>query len=253
MRGPAHPDRDAQFEHINPREKPQLKHGQPVISVDTKKKELVDGFKNPGQNWRPQGSPVLPVHDFLEPGPARPSPTACLTWSQSGLGQRGGGPRYRRLRGGDHPSLVGRVGSSALPACPVTAHHRRRRRQQRPPHPTLEMGAPAVGPTDGTDDFGLPSSSGHEQMEQNRAPAVLVHHRKLARPAIAHPCGSRQPHRGHPNHGDRTQGTMCTGHCQNVSQSSQADGGTDGRDQPEARNNSTATGTTVSFLAGDHN
>ena len=57
LEGTAHPDRNAQFEHINERVKSQLKQSQPVISVDTKKKELVGNFKNAGQEWRPKGKP----------------------------------------------------------------------------------------------------------------------------------------------------------------------------------------------------
>jgi hypothetical protein len=60
-----HPDRNAQFEHINAVATDFLDRGQPVISVDTKKKELVGNFKNAGQEWQPTGEPeqVL-VHDF---------------------------------------------------------------------------------------------------------------------------------------------------------------------------------------------
>jgi len=64
--GDSHPDRNAQFVHINDSVKAALAAGQPVISVDTKKKELVGDFKNAGQAWRPQGEPEeVRVHDFL--------------------------------------------------------------------------------------------------------------------------------------------------------------------------------------------
>ena len=64
--GDSHPDRDAQFIHSNDSVKAALAAGQPVISVDTKKKELVGDFKNAGQTWRPQGEPEeVRVHDFL--------------------------------------------------------------------------------------------------------------------------------------------------------------------------------------------
>lgn len=63
--GISHPDRNAQFEHINTLSQDFLLRGQPVISVDTKKKELVGDFKNPGQEWQPQGCPeAVQVHDF---------------------------------------------------------------------------------------------------------------------------------------------------------------------------------------------
>jgi hypothetical protein len=66
--GARHPDRDAQFEHINARVVRQLRRGHPAISVDTKKKELVGDFKNGGREWRPRGKPHrVRVHDFIDP------------------------------------------------------------------------------------------------------------------------------------------------------------------------------------------
>jgi hypothetical protein len=63
--GSSHPDRNAQFEHINATADGCLQRGQPVISVDTKKKELVGDFKNAGREWQPQGAPEhSQVHDF---------------------------------------------------------------------------------------------------------------------------------------------------------------------------------------------
>jgi hypothetical protein len=63
--GTAHPDRNAQFELINATAAVFLHEGQPVISVDTKKKELVGDFKNAGQEWHPAGTPdTALVHDF---------------------------------------------------------------------------------------------------------------------------------------------------------------------------------------------
>jgi len=64
--GGGHADRDAQFVHINASVTAALADQQPVISVDTKKKELVGDFKNAGREWRPQGDPeTVRVHDFL--------------------------------------------------------------------------------------------------------------------------------------------------------------------------------------------
>jgi hypothetical protein len=63
--GRQHPDQDAQFEHINERVLEFQAAQQPVISVDTKKKELIGNFKNAGSDYRPQGSPQrVNVHDF---------------------------------------------------------------------------------------------------------------------------------------------------------------------------------------------
>ncbi len=64
--GESHPDRDAQFAHLNASVRDALAAGEPVISVDTKKKELVGDFKNAGRTWRPSGEPEeVRVHDFL--------------------------------------------------------------------------------------------------------------------------------------------------------------------------------------------
>ena len=64
--GASHPDRNAQFEYINDSVRRFLQRGQPAISVDTKKKELVGDFKNAGREWRPRGTPEeVRVHDFL--------------------------------------------------------------------------------------------------------------------------------------------------------------------------------------------
>ena len=118
--GPSHPDRDAQFRSINQHVRRFQAAGQPVISVDTKKKELVGDFKNAGRQWRPQGEPTLVrVHDFLIPtrGKAIPYGVYDLTRNAGWVGvgidhdtatfavrtigrwwRRMGQPRYRRAR-----------------------------------------------------------------------------------------------------------------------------------------------------------
>ena len=73
--GASHPDRDAQFEHLNGKVKWSLSRKQPVISVDTKKKELVGDFKNGGRELRPQGNPEpVRVHDFIDKELGRATP-----------------------------------------------------------------------------------------------------------------------------------------------------------------------------------
>jgi len=75
LEGGDHPDRDAQFAHINARVQEQLAAGEPAISVDTKKKELVGPFKNGGREWQPVGQPeAVRVHDFVIPELGRASP-----------------------------------------------------------------------------------------------------------------------------------------------------------------------------------
>lgn len=65
--GQSHPDRNAQFEFINKTVKRFQRNNQPVISVDTKKKEILGEFKNNGREWRPKGKPeTVQVHDFMD-------------------------------------------------------------------------------------------------------------------------------------------------------------------------------------------
>jgi Rhodopirellula transposase DDE domain len=66
--GAQHPDRDAQFQFLNAQVQAAFKAGQPVIRVDTKKKELVGDFKNAGQEWQKKKTPIkVRVHDFVDP------------------------------------------------------------------------------------------------------------------------------------------------------------------------------------------
>ena len=75
VEGAAHPDRDAQFRYLNEQSTEHIAAGQPVISVDTKKKELVGLFSNDGQQWRPAGDPVrVNVHDFPDPRLGKANP-----------------------------------------------------------------------------------------------------------------------------------------------------------------------------------
>jgi hypothetical protein len=75
LEGGDHPDRDAQFAHINARVGEHLAAGEPAISVDTKKKELVGPFKNGGREWQPAGQPQdVRVHDFVDRELGRVSP-----------------------------------------------------------------------------------------------------------------------------------------------------------------------------------
>jgi hypothetical protein len=69
LEGKDHPDRDAQFEHINRCVRRSQRRRQPVVSVDAKKRELVGNYRNPGREWRPKGSPLrVRVHDFRDQG-----------------------------------------------------------------------------------------------------------------------------------------------------------------------------------------
>jgi hypothetical protein len=84
--GRSHPDRNAQFEHINSQTQAFQRRGQPVISVDTKKKELIGNFRNGGREWRPKEKPLeVRVHDFQDPklGKAIPYGVYDLTHNEA--------------------------------------------------------------------------------------------------------------------------------------------------------------------------
>ena len=99
-----------------PRSSAFQRRGQPVISVDTKKKELVGDFKNGGREWQPEGEPEeVRVHDFIdkELGKAIPYGVYDLTANQGwvSVGHR---PRHGRVRRGGDPALVAEDGREAL-------------------------------------------------------------------------------------------------------------------------------------------
>lgn len=84
LEGSSHPDRDAQFQQINDTVKTFQQDGQPVISVDTKKKENIGSFKNAGQEWQPQGSPEhVDVHDFPDKELGKAAPYGVYDMTQN--------------------------------------------------------------------------------------------------------------------------------------------------------------------------
>ena len=82
--GTEHPDRDGQFRYINRLVRRFQGDGQPVISVDTKKKELVGDFKNAGKQWRPKQNPdLVRVHDFIIPEKGKAIPYGVYDLSRN--------------------------------------------------------------------------------------------------------------------------------------------------------------------------
>jgi len=159
--GTRHPDRDAQFHYINATIADYQRKNQPVISVDTKKKELVGDFKNPV--W-------------------------CLrSCPQRRLGQRRHRSRYCSLCRSQHPRLVAKHGARGLPGRKRVADHRRRRRQQQFPVATVEGRTAELGRRDRPKHRRLPLSSRDKQVEQGGAQALFPHHTELARQAVEKP------------------------------------------------------------------
>ena len=197
VEGKQHADRDAQFSYIGEQAREYLAAGDPVVSVDAKKKELVGEFKNGGREWRPKGSPArVDAHDFpdRELGKAIPygiyDLAANAGWVNVGTDHDTAAfavESIRRWWNGDRPER--------LPAGQQAADHRGRGRLQRLPHPRVEDRARRPGRRDRAGNHGVPPSSGHFQVEQNRAPAVLPHHHELAWKAPGQPRSHREQHR----------------------------------------------------------
>jgi hypothetical protein len=134
--GTSHPDRDAQFAQINAAATTFLAAGDPVVSVDTKKKELVGDVKNGGREWQPVGEPeAVRMHDFVRPELGRVNPYGIddlahnTGWVNVGI---------------DHDTAAFAVASL------------RRWWQQWVTGAAVEMGIAAPGRRDGTDDQRLP-------------------------------------------------------------------------------------------------
>ena len=192
--GSSHPDRDAQFIHINERVATALLAGEPAISVDTKKKELVGDFKAVGRELRPKGSPIpVRVHDFKDPilGKAIPYGVYDLAddtgWVNLGIDNDTAQFAVASIRGWwEH------LGAGALPECHHPHDHRRLRWLQRLPHALVENGTAVPGRPDRPADPRPALSPRHQQVEQNRTSPVLIHHSELARQTPGEPPGDHQ-------------------------------------------------------------
>ena len=193
--GPEHPDRDAQFEYINRQVRgASRRRGQPVISVDAKKKELVGDFRNPGPRMAPPRSARTGASPRLSGrGVGQGHPVWRLRLDpQRSLGQRRHRPRHGRVRRREHPALVAEDGLASLSARQPAADHGRCRGEQRLPLAVVEGGVAGLRRRARPADHRLPLSAGDEQVEQDRASYVLPHHRELARSTAGQSRGDRE-------------------------------------------------------------
>ena len=139
LEGAQHPDRDAQFRLINERVGAAIAAGEPAISIDTKKKELVGVFKNAGREWRAKGDPVrVSTHDFPSQAIGKAIPYGVYDIaSNEGFVNVGITAETAQLAVASI-RVVARPRTGALPGRPRAADHRRLRRGQRQPHPFVE-------------------------------------------------------------------------------------------------------------------
>ena len=143
------PDRDGQFEYINDQVADFLAGRQPVISVDTKKKELVGDFRNGGREWRPKGRPEeVNVHDFPDKKLGKAAPygvydvahnigwvNVCRFRDHCKCRHQ---PRHGCFRRGEYPALVAAFGTGTLSRGLTPVDHSRLRRLQRSSGSALE-------------------------------------------------------------------------------------------------------------------
>lgn len=165
IEGGQHPDRDAQFRYFNAQAYAHRNAGQPVISVDTKKKELVGEFKNGGRQRRLAGDPApVNLHDFADPKLGKAIPygvydvAANTGWVNVGTDHDTATfavESIRRWRSGrgqaSYPQAAPTLPAPGLEARTRPAHRRNRAKDHR-----------------------LSPASGHIEVEQDRAPAVLA-------------------------------------------------------------------------------
>ena len=174
--GAQHVDRDAQFRHINATAGAFLADGQPVISVDAKKKELIGEYSNAGVEYQRKGEPTRTnVHDFIDPEMSKAIPYGVYDM----------GANEGWVSVGDDADTAGFAVASIkqwwIQMGKQPPHLCRRRWFERLPDQSLEVRAGQAGERDRARDHRGALPAGDVEVEQDRAPAVQFHHQELAR------------------------------------------------------------------------
>ena len=214
--GATHPDRNAQFEHINQTADEHLTAGQPVISVDTKKKELVGNFKNGGREWQPKGTPpAVLVHDFPTDAEGKAIPYGVYdmarneAWVSVGWDHDTPAFAVASIRHWWHQMGCGAYPEATTLFITADAGGSNGYRLRAWKHELQQL----------ADETGLTI--------QDRAPALLSHHGELARHPADDVRDHRRPHRERPD-SHRAPGPGRT-RRRGVSDGRYGDQGTDGR------------------------
>jgi len=211
--GGQHPDRDAQFGYLNDQAQAHMDASNPVISVDTKKKELVGAYKNGGREWSPAGEPVkVKVHDFIDPDLGKANPygvydvAADTGWVSVGTDHDTAqfavatiARWWTTVGAASYPGATGLLISAdggGSNGSRTRMFKTRARRPGRPHRPT---------------DHRVPPTAGHVQVEQDRAPALLPHLDELARATPDQPRRDRADHRRY-HHPQRVEGPRRAGY-----------------------------------------
>jgi len=210
--GSHHPDRDGQFQHINRQVMATQAAGQPVISVDTRKKGLIGDYKNGGSDYRATGGPdAVRVHDFVDPELGKVAPygiydiAANAGWVSVGIDHDTAAFAVNAIR--RWYGVIGRDRYDNPERLLITADgggsNGSRARLWK-----LEL--QKLGRRNRADPTGVPLPTRNIKMEQDRAPHVLPHHAELAWQAAGQPSRRRRSHRRH-NHEDWLDGALRTG------------------------------------------
>ena len=209
--GADHPDRDAQFKHINDTVERAIERGQPAISVDTKKRELVGDFKAVGRELEPKGKPVeVRTHDFKDKDLGHAIPYGIYDlqndegWVNVGIDRDTAQFAAASIRG--WWESLGKQRFPDAKELTITADaggsnsYRTR---------LWKVELQKLADATGLSDHRLPLPARHEQVEQDRASPVQLHLDQLARQAADQPRGHHQPdHRHDDQH--RTEGLRPT-------------------------------------------
>ncbi len=181
--GATHPDRNAQLEHINQIADKHLSAGEPVISVDTKKKELVGNFKNGGREWQPKGTPpAVLVHDFPTDAEGKAIPYGVYDMARNeafvSVGWDHDTPAFAvaSIRHWWHQMGCGAYPEATTLFITADAGGSNGYRSRAWKH-ELQQLADETGLTIEVSHF----PPGTSKVEQDRAPALLSHHGELAR------------------------------------------------------------------------
>jgi hypothetical protein len=184
--GSNHADRDTQFQYINATVLAAQGHGEPVVSVDTKKKELIGNFKNAGTDYRPEGEPLrVNVHDFEDKtlGKVAPYGVDDVTANEGSV-SLGITSDTAEFAVASIRCWAGAHGAPALSRRNGVDDHRRLRRFERGAGSAVESPIAGAGRRDGTDAPRPPLSARDVEMEQDQASPVLSHHTELARSSV---------------------------------------------------------------------
>jgi hypothetical protein len=180
--GISHPDRDAQFTHLNATAAAFLDDAQPVISVDTKAKEWLGNRDRPGRTWRPGKNAIkVDCHTFTTNDQPMAIPYGIYDiannsgWVNVGTDHDTAQFAVESIR-----TLVATPRTGGPPQCHPAPDHRRLRRLQRPSPLDLEKQPGHLRTRERPGDHGLSPTAGDVEVEQDRAPDVLSHHRELA-------------------------------------------------------------------------